>query len=239
MDAFQEMTNAMPDLDSDEKLVIKNEIQAGSSMTLMIFRFYLQSQEYSFFLRRLKNVAMTKQSLHQLRNQDYSDRSPIQANEDTFRNKRKSNDAYSSPQKAEFSIPSVNDRSFDALGTFTTPPVNKQASPGLKMLQSDYMAERDTSVAKNAGGRNYFDSQSKTQGVDYNRKYQQENYGNKNLSGNRKNILAQKDTFSLKERKCMNEGGPQEFSGKGTVDMNYFLNCLQDLDINVDNLRPQ
>jgi len=77
---------------------------------------------------------MTKQSLHQLRNQDYSDRSPIQANEDTFRNKRKSNDAYSSPQKAEFSIPSVNDRSFDALGTFTTPPVNKQASPGLKML---------------------------------------------------------------------------------------------------------
>ena len=107
------------------------------------------------------------------------------------------------------------------------------------MLQSDYMAERDTSVAKNAGGRNYFDSQSKTQDVDYNRKYQQENYGNKNLSGNRKNILAQKDTFCLKEWKCKNEGGPQEFSGKGTVDMNYFLNCLQDLDINVDNLRPQ
>lgn len=73
-----------------------------------------------------------------------------------FRNKRRSNDTYASPQKAEFSIANVNanDRSFDALGTFTTPPVNKQVSPGLKMMQSDFKAERESSQA----GRNYFDS---------------------------------------------------------------------------------
>lgn len=159
----------MHELDQDEKFVIKNEIAAGSSMTLMIFRFYLQSQEYSFFLRRLKNVAMTKQSLHQLRNQDFGDRSSQLApppEDNIFRNKRRSNDAYSSPQKAEFSIANVNanDRSFDALGTFTTPPVNKQVSPGLKMQESDYKADRDSSQAKSgsSGGRNYFDSQSKT-----------------------------------------------------------------------------
>ena len=36
-------------------------------MIMMIFRFFLQSNEYQFFIRRLKNVAMTKISLKQLR----------------------------------------------------------------------------------------------------------------------------------------------------------------------------
>ena len=36
----------------------------------MIFRFFLQSGEYQFFLRRLKNVVTTKRSLHQLRSNE-------------------------------------------------------------------------------------------------------------------------------------------------------------------------
>ena len=37
---------------------------------MMIFRFFLQSNEYQFFIRRLKNVAMTKVSLKQLRSNE-------------------------------------------------------------------------------------------------------------------------------------------------------------------------
>jgi hypothetical protein len=54
------MLDMMTDLEAFEKEVISKEVNEGSSMTLMIFRFFLQSQEYQFFLRRLKNVAMTK-----------------------------------------------------------------------------------------------------------------------------------------------------------------------------------
>jgi len=35
---------------------VKSEIEAHSHMVMMIFKFYLQSNEYDFFLRRLKNV---------------------------------------------------------------------------------------------------------------------------------------------------------------------------------------
>lgn len=37
---------------------------------MMIFRFFLQSNEYQFFIRRLKNVSMTKMSLKQLRSNE-------------------------------------------------------------------------------------------------------------------------------------------------------------------------
>lgn len=39
-------------------------------MVLMIFRFFLQTGEFVFFSRRLKNVAMTKLSLKQLRSNE-------------------------------------------------------------------------------------------------------------------------------------------------------------------------
>ena len=44
-------------LTRSEKQIIKEEIKAGSNMTIMIFKFYLQSGELDFFVRRLKNVA--------------------------------------------------------------------------------------------------------------------------------------------------------------------------------------
>jgi hypothetical protein len=39
-------------------------------MVLMIFRFFLLGHEYPFFVRRLKNAAMTKISLKQLTNNE-------------------------------------------------------------------------------------------------------------------------------------------------------------------------
>lgn len=55
-------------------------------MIMMIFKFFLQSNEYQFFIRRLKNVAMTKLSLKQLKtnesilNQRQEERSYIGGN---------------------------------------------------------------------------------------------------------------------------------------------------------------
>ena len=54
------------DLNKQEIMVVREELQAKSSMIMMIFRFLLQSSEYQFFIRRLKNVVMTKASLRQL-----------------------------------------------------------------------------------------------------------------------------------------------------------------------------
>lgn len=50
------------DLSEQEVRVVMEELEAKSSMILMIFRFFLQSSEYPFFIRRLKNVVMTKAS---------------------------------------------------------------------------------------------------------------------------------------------------------------------------------
>lgn len=36
---------------------------SSTSMVMMIFRFFIQSGEYQFFIKRLKNVAVTKLSL--------------------------------------------------------------------------------------------------------------------------------------------------------------------------------
>ena len=39
---------------------MEHELLAQSNMVMMIFKFFLQSKEYTFFVRRLKNVAMTR-----------------------------------------------------------------------------------------------------------------------------------------------------------------------------------
>jgi|LauGreDrversion4_2_1035121.scaffolds.fasta_scaffold1236422_1 hypothetical protein len=44
-----------------EKDKIRQELAADSHMVLMIFKFYLQSNEYEFFIRRLRNVTGTAQ----------------------------------------------------------------------------------------------------------------------------------------------------------------------------------
>jgi hypothetical protein len=51
------------DLDEGEIRIVGEELEAQSSMIMMIFRFLIQSNEYQFFIRRLKNVVMTKSSL--------------------------------------------------------------------------------------------------------------------------------------------------------------------------------
>lgn len=70
MKAFSEIIDRLivkrGDLNDQEVTVVKEELDAKSSMILMIFRFFLQSNEYQFFIRRLKNVVMTKASLRQL-----------------------------------------------------------------------------------------------------------------------------------------------------------------------------
>lgn len=58
------------DLNETEKQIIREEIESDNSMTLMIFRFYLQANEYTFFIRRLRNVALSKQSFNQLKMND-------------------------------------------------------------------------------------------------------------------------------------------------------------------------
>ena len=42
-----------------EKDKIKKELADDSQMVLMIFKFYLQSNEHEFFMRRLRNVTGT------------------------------------------------------------------------------------------------------------------------------------------------------------------------------------
>ena len=70
MRAFSEVIEQLivkgGDLNEQEVNVVKEELDSKSSMILMIFRFFLQSNEYQFFIRRLKNVVMTKASLRQL-----------------------------------------------------------------------------------------------------------------------------------------------------------------------------
>ena len=51
------------DIDADEAKVLKAELDSGSNMVMMIFKFFIQSKEYSFFLRRLKNVAVTRSGI--------------------------------------------------------------------------------------------------------------------------------------------------------------------------------
>jgi hypothetical protein len=41
---------------------MESELLAQSNMVMMIFKFFMQSKEYTFFIRRLKNVAMTRKS---------------------------------------------------------------------------------------------------------------------------------------------------------------------------------
>jgi hypothetical protein len=72
LNAYHNIVSQIPmkDLNDEEKEIIREEMQTQSSMIMMIFRFFLQSNEYMFFIRRLKNVAMTKMSLKQLRSND-------------------------------------------------------------------------------------------------------------------------------------------------------------------------
>ena len=57
---YQSMLLYLKELNVDEKEVLSKEIASGSGMILMIFRFYLQANEFTFFMRRLKNIALTK-----------------------------------------------------------------------------------------------------------------------------------------------------------------------------------
>ncbi len=63
---IEKVVRSRRDLNEEEIRIVKEELDAKSSMILMIFRFFLQSSEYSFFIRRLKNAVMTKVSFKQL-----------------------------------------------------------------------------------------------------------------------------------------------------------------------------
>lgn len=54
---------AKGDLEHEEAKVLRGELTNGSNMVMMIFKFFIQSKEYSFFLRRLKNVAVTRSGM--------------------------------------------------------------------------------------------------------------------------------------------------------------------------------
>ena len=47
-------------IEKEEAQILRNELENKQNMVLMIFKFFLQSKEYSFFVRRLKNVAATR-----------------------------------------------------------------------------------------------------------------------------------------------------------------------------------
>jgi len=75
------------DLSENEISVVLDELKAQSSMIMMIFRFFLQSGEYQFFLRRLKNVVMTKASLSEIGlNENNKPNSYPQQNYSSFKN---------------------------------------------------------------------------------------------------------------------------------------------------------
>ena len=54
---------AKGDLEQEEAKTLRAELEGGSNMVMMIFKFFIQSKEYSFFLRRLKNVAVTRSGI--------------------------------------------------------------------------------------------------------------------------------------------------------------------------------
>lgn len=61
----QEMERAVPDRQGKSYSTIDTANAASSaSMISMIFKFFLQSGEYDFFIKRLRNVAATKVSSH-------------------------------------------------------------------------------------------------------------------------------------------------------------------------------
>ena len=51
-------------IEKEEAQILRNELENKQNMVLMIFKFFLQSKEYSFFVRRLKNVAATRTGLN-------------------------------------------------------------------------------------------------------------------------------------------------------------------------------
>ena len=51
-------------IDKEEAQILRSELENKQNMVLMIFKFFLQSKEYSFFVRRLKNVAATRTGLN-------------------------------------------------------------------------------------------------------------------------------------------------------------------------------
>ena len=55
------------DLKPAEKEIVREELEAKNNKIILIFRFLLQSGQYQFFIRRLKNAIMAKLSLKQLK----------------------------------------------------------------------------------------------------------------------------------------------------------------------------
>lgn len=54
---------AQGDLTNEEALAMNNELANKANMVMMIFKFFFQSKEYNFFVRRLKNVAVTRTTM--------------------------------------------------------------------------------------------------------------------------------------------------------------------------------
>jgi hypothetical protein len=59
-------------LSKEEKVTVKTQIENGSHMVAMIFKFFLQSGEYEFFVRRLKNLVTQPSHDYALRIQNAS-----------------------------------------------------------------------------------------------------------------------------------------------------------------------
>ena len=70
MHTFIRMLGQIKDFSDDEKAIVREEIESQNNMLLMIFRFFLQSGEFEFFVRRVKNVVITKASLKQIKSNE-------------------------------------------------------------------------------------------------------------------------------------------------------------------------
>lgn len=75
------------ELNNDQIETLTRELEANSNMVIMIFKFFLQSYEFDFFVRRLKNVASTRAAQTAPRENQLSDISVI-SNNVSVENKR-------------------------------------------------------------------------------------------------------------------------------------------------------
>lgn len=70
-------------------------------MLLMIFRFFLQSCEYNFFIKRLKNVSSTKMNFNSFNQNKSAEKKKIleQANNFSFAKKQEETKKFSTPPR--------------------------------------------------------------------------------------------------------------------------------------------
>ncbi|CDW72601.1 UNKNOWN [Stylonychia lemnae] len=258
--AFTQILNAInsKDLSESEKSIIREELQTQNSMIMMIFRFFLQSNEYQFFIRRLKNVAMTKVSLKQLRsnenilNQRQEDR-PSGGYIGGVNNKQIDDNSTIKPSTLDYSRPPAttnNSAGVKQTSMFQTP--QKNTTKKTQFLSNMESSEQERKLT-NQNGRQQSSSAyngSSTQISNFSKlqsSVKESNQQNSKLGGSssqqrpplvqRNNVLNQRDDFYFKKTKCYKGQNTIVYKHPSNMDFSQALKAIQNLGIDVQQMQ--